>query len=129
MTINLLQLNDRGQESISPMFQDEEEKRFFEWISGLELACPGVVIFRHHLTEAGHYLCQSPAAHEGLVTMELCPPRYCGCLTCIKQRVAVRELTAWNISKTAIKLAHEFARRASMLRKEEESHGDAAEAL
>lgn len=127
MTVNLLQIDEYGQEKITSMFQSEEDREYFRWLTSLEYACPGVVIFEHRLSEKGHYLCQSPAAHEGLVAMDLCPPRYCGCLTCIKQRVAVRELTAWNISKMAIKLAH-FALMKQM--KEEDQHGGAvSEAL
>ena len=127
MTVNLLQLDECGKESITPIFQDEEEKRIFMWVSGLEMACPGVTTFVHRLSDDGHYLCQSPAAHEGLVTMQLCPPRYCGCVTCIKQRVAVRELTAWNISKMAIKLAHfELMKQ---MHEEKQRGGAAAEAL
>jgi hypothetical protein len=127
MTVNLIQLDAYGRESITPIFQNDEERVEWERINGLELACPGVIIFRHRLSDAGHYLCQSPAAHEGLVALSLCPPRYCGCLTCIKQRVAVRELTAWNISKMAIKLAH-FELMTNM-RKEDQRGGHASEAI
>lgn len=125
MTVNLLQIDEQGRERISPIQQSEEDRQYFQWLTSLEYACPGVIIFRHRLSEAGHYLCQSPAAHNELVTMQLCPPRYCGCLTCIEQRVAVRELTAWNISKMAIKLAH-YALRVQM---QEEERGAAAEAI
>ncbi len=108
MSVNLMQIDEQGRERINPMFQDEEEKAFFEWISGLEMACPGVIIFRHRLTEQGQFLCSVPAAHEQLVVHEVCPPRYCGCPTCMVQRVAIRELTAWNITPIARKLAHEY---------------------
>ena len=111
MTVNLLQLDEQGQERITSIFQDPEEKEFFIWLSNLEMACPGTTIFAHRLSEDGHYICTVPAAHSQLVIEEDCPPRYCGCPTCMIQRVAIRELTAWNITPTARKLAQEYSEK------------------
>jgi hypothetical protein len=108
MTVNLMQVDEQGREHITSLFQDPEEREFMAWIMSLEMACPGVTIFIHRLSDRGHYLCQVPAAHEQLVISQQCPPRYCGCLTCMRQRVAIRDLTAWNITPTARAIAHEY---------------------
>ena len=107
MTVNLLQLTSGGQESMTSVFQSPEEKEFFDWITSLEVACPGVTIFAHRLSEKGHYRCTAPAAHFELVNIEACPPRYCGCLTCIRDRDNIRNMMAWNVSPIARKIAQE----------------------
>lgn len=107
MTVNLMQLDEMGRERITSLFQDPEEKAFMEWVMGLEMACPGSTIFIHRLSQTGWHLCNSPAAHEQLILAGLCPPRYCGCPTCMIQRVAIRALTAWNITPTARGFAQE----------------------
>ena len=85
MTVNLLQMDKHGQESITSMFTDPEERATMEWLYSLEVAAAGVTIFVHRLSEPGHErLCQDPSN----------PPRYCGCYDCIDQRNYLRDYTA-----------------------------------
>ena len=85
MTVNLLTIDDTGQEQISQLFADPEDREQLNWVMELELAAPGCIIFIHRLSPAGHYLCTVPAPHERLVSPEH-PSRYCGCYKCIAER-------------------------------------------
>lgn len=94
MTVNLLQMDKHGKESITSMFTDPEERETMEWLYSLEAAAAGVTIFVHRLSEPGHYLCTVPCAHERLCEDPANPPRYCGCYDCIDQRNFLRDYTA-----------------------------------
>ena len=97
MTTHLLQIDKQGQERITSILRDPEERAYVEWLLSLEDAASGTTIFVHRLSELGHYLCMVPAAHPRLCeTHQNYPPRFCGCFDCIDQR-ANRDLIAWAI--------------------------------
>lgn len=118
MTVNLMQMDERGKESITSMFRDPEEQEFMDWITGLESACPGVTIFVHRLSDPGFYLCTVPASHACFAEDGNCPPRFCGCFDCIDRRRFNREHTAWNISTMARAIAYEIQMKQRFMGKE-----------
>jgi len=94
MTINLLQVDESGQERMTSMFQSPEDRATMEWLMSLEVAASGTTIFVHRLSDPGHYLCTIPCPYSQLTKLPGSPPRYCGCFTCIDTRKFLNDYTA-----------------------------------
>jgi hypothetical protein len=105
MTVNLLQVDSSGDERITSLFQSDEERQMYYYLTRLELSAPGCTIFTHRLSEDGHWLCTVPATFLGLVEQGYYPPRLCGCLTCVSERQLRQEFWAWNISACARRMS------------------------
>ena len=95
MTINLLQLDKRGKESITPIFASPEDRQYMQWLLSLEEAAPGTTIFVHRLSELGHYLCTVPCPYSRFIALDPDHPlRYCGCPICIDTRKYINDYVA-----------------------------------
>ena len=87
MTDQLLSIDRSGDENPRSMFRSEEERDYFMWLTSLEVVAPGTVIFRHRLSDGGHYLCTVPCPYSRMLDHDPDhPKRYCGCFDCIDTR-------------------------------------------
>jgi len=94
VTVNLLQLDEAGQEQITSIFMSDEDRETLRWLYSLEAAASGTTIFVHRLSDYGHYLCTVPCTHKRFAGDPKHPVRYCGCYDCIDQRNYLKNYTA-----------------------------------
>lgn len=109
MSVTLMQMDAFG-EYFTSIGQTPEERAFLQWVWDLESAARGTTIFVHRLSDAGYALCNIPAPYAVLVENDLCPPRFCGCLTCVDGRLLSCEFRAVSISETAREASYAYAR-------------------